>query len=99
MASAKRHPAKHSESDMDNTYKEIKDEILTLLTGQKPDREGNFDYVALAKRVAVLLIAVYGITRVSILRRLAFSIATAYVTKWMADRVSETELLPAMKVA
>jgi hypothetical protein len=73
-----------------SNFEKIKDEVLNLITGQ--DRKGDFDYVALIKRVTVILIAVYGITRVTILRKLAFSIATTLFTRWMAEKATEVAM-------
>ena len=71
-------------------YDQIKEEVILLLTGQDPEREGEFDYIAMIKRVTLLLVVVYGISRVSILRQLAMTIVTTFVTRWLAQKATES---------
>jgi hypothetical protein len=78
-----------------NNMELIKQELYTLLTGQDPHHKGDFDYWALTKRVTVLLIAVYGITRVGFLRKLAFSLVATAVTAWVTESAIAADLLPA----
>lgn len=78
-----------------DNMEQIKQELYTLLTGQDPHHKGDFDYWALIKRVTVLLIAVYGISRVGFLRKLAFSLVTSAVTAWMTESAIEADLMPA----
>ena len=68
---------------------QLKEEVIQLLTGQDPNNEGEFDYVAMIKRVTLLLIVVYGISRFSILRQLALSIVTTLGTRWLAQTATE----------
>lgn len=62
----------------------IKEEVIILLTGQDPFHEKEFDYLALLKRVTVILIFVYGIGKFGIARQLAFSIASVLFSRWLA---------------
>jgi hypothetical protein len=70
----------------DSNYEKIKEEVIILLTGQDPKSKENFDYIKLLKRVTVILVATYGISRVSILRQIALSIVTTLVTRWLAQQ-------------
>ena len=79
-------------------FEQIKEEVMQLLTGQNPDNQGDFDYVALIKRITILLIFVYGISRFGVLRELAFTIGTAFVTKWIAEHADDV-LIPAQAQA
>ena len=83
----------------DSTLEKIKKEVLVLLTGQDINKENAFNYFALVKRITVILIGVYGITRVGILRQLAFSIATTFVTGWLAEKAALAQSKPALRVA
>ena len=76
--------------DSKSNYNQIKEEVLLLITGQNTDGKADFDYMKLVKRVTVILVAVYGISRVSILRQLALSIATTLFTRWVAQRALDT---------
>jgi hypothetical protein len=87
------------DSKGDINYDKIKEEVVSLLTGQDPNRKGDFDYVAMVKRVTVILIAVYGVSRVSILRRLAFSIVSSYITNWVAKQAAQNLLPKEMQMA
>lgn len=69
----------------------IKQEVFTLLTGQEKDLK-EFDYVALVKRVTIILIAVYGIGKLGVLRQLAVSIAGMLVTRWVASQAVDAVL-------
>lgn len=79
--------------DLSNSNLEkIKEEVVILLTGQDPFHDKEFDYVALLKRVIVILIAVYGIGKFGIARQLAFSIASVLFTQWLEMRALENAL-------
>jgi|GEM_PF-3914072 len=85
---------KKSAIDDDANFNKIKEEVIILLTGQdESDRAKGIDYTRLAKRALIVLVAGYGIARFSLLRRLAFSIATAIVTRYLAERAAD-EFVP-----
>ena len=79
-----------------SNLEKIKEEIVILLTGQDPFHEKEFDYVALLKRVTVILILVYGISRFGIVRQLAFSIAGMILTRIAAQAVEAVIPAPAL---
>lgn len=70
---------------------QIKEEIFLLLTGQQLDTK-EFDYLKLARRVTIILIGVYGISKIGIVRQLAFSIASMLVTRWIAAQAVDSVL-------
>lgn len=72
-----------------SNYEKIKDEVVTLITGQQADSKEEINYARVLTRVTLALIALYGVGRIKVLRQLAFSIATAAVTKWLADKAAE----------
>jgi hypothetical protein len=90
--------SRSSHAEPSSNYEQIKEEVLTLLTGQVIGKKEAIDYGVLFKRVAVILVATYGITRVGMLRQLAFSIATSFVTRWLVMKAADSflpELHPA----
>ncbi|MBS1624727.1 MAG: hypothetical protein JSS76_08870 [Bacteroidetes bacterium] len=71
-----------------SNYEKIKDEVVSLITGQETGSKEDINYAKVVARVTLILVALYGIGRVKMLRQLAFSIASAAVTKWLADKAA-----------
>lgn len=71
-----------------SNYEKIKDEVVSLITGQEAGSKDDINYAKVVARVTLILVALYGIGRVKMLRQLAFSIASAAVTKWLADKAA-----------
>ena len=79
-----------------SNLEKIKEEVVILLTGQDPLHDKEFNYIALLKRVIVILITVYGIGKLGIVRQLAFSIASVLFTQWLEMKALENAV-PAQK--
>ncbi|MCW3124425.1 MAG: hypothetical protein JWO03_83 [Bacteroidetes bacterium] len=90
MATRKR----KEETPESGNYERIKEEVLALLTGQEPGSEEEINYVTVLKRVTLVLIVTYGIARVALVRRLAISIATTFVTRWLAQKATDSIVEP-----
>jgi hypothetical protein len=73
----------------ESNYEKIKEEVIALFTGQEVGYRGPVDYAVLLRRTLIVLVAVYGISRVGVLRQLALSIVTTVATRWLAQKATD----------